>query len=57
MRDDTVQLAIITALVICFLGGLVAACVNPELVDKTTALGVGTVIGGLLGALSPETKP
>lgn len=58
MRDQINYLATLLALVLCFITVLLAASLHPELIDKMTALGVGVVFGGLLGALNNTTaKP
>ena len=49
-RDQLIAyLATLAALVLCFLGALVAAAVGN--LTSLEALGVGTVTGGLIGAL------
>ena len=44
-------LATLAALVIVFIAALIVAAFAPELLGKMEAFGVGTVTGGLIGAL------
>ena len=56
MNEQLNYLATLGAIIICFVAVLITASFHPVLLDKTDALGIGVIFGGLLGALSNSTK-
>jgi hypothetical protein len=54
--NEKITLATLAAIVACFLALLIVVSINPALVDKTSALGAGVVLGGLLGALNTSER-
>ncbi len=51
-------LATLACLALVFIAALVAACLSPNIIGKVEAFGLGTITGGLIGALrTPSARP
>jgi len=44
-------LATLACLAIVFIAALIAACIDPAIIGKVEAFGLGTITGALIGAL------
>ena len=51
-RDQlTAYLATLATLALCFLGALIIAAFDDQIIGKAEVFGFGTLVGGLIGAL------